>query len=118
MSRLGSESESKRVRAVRGPNKRAVEPVVILSVRLPQRLVARVDSYADAETRTRLNMLQVLLQEALKSRDEKRAVPVQPAPPVTPLLSREVEIPLVEETKGRRMRGTPGDARAKLAQTT
>jgi hypothetical protein len=34
-------------------------------------LIKRVDRYAEAETRTRLNMVQVLLQEALASRDQE-----------------------------------------------
>jgi predicted transcriptional regulator len=45
------------------------EKTVVLSFRLPERLVKRIDALADAETRNRVNMVQVLLQEALESRD-------------------------------------------------
>lgn len=47
------------------------EKTVVLSFRLPERLVKRIDALADAETRNRVNMVQVLLQEALESRDEQ-----------------------------------------------
>jgi metal-responsive CopG/Arc/MetJ family transcriptional regulator len=46
------------------------EPTVVLSFRLPQRLVKRIDTYAEKETRNRANMVQVLLQEALAGRDQ------------------------------------------------
>ena len=46
------------------------DPTVVLSFRLPERLVKRIDALADAETRNRVNMVQVLLQEALDSRDK------------------------------------------------
>ena len=45
------------------------ESTVVLSFRLPQRLVKRIDAHAERETRNRANMVQVLLQEALESRD-------------------------------------------------
>jgi metal-responsive CopG/Arc/MetJ family transcriptional regulator len=41
-----------------------------LSFRLPERLIKRVDSQAEKETRNRVNMIQVLLQEALDRRDK------------------------------------------------
>jgi metal-responsive CopG/Arc/MetJ family transcriptional regulator len=44
----------------------------ILSFRLPKKLVARVDKHADRETRSRINMVIVLLQEALDKRDKTR----------------------------------------------
>ena len=47
------------------------EKTIVLSFRLPERLVKRIDALADTETRNRVNMVQVLLQEALDSRDEK-----------------------------------------------
>ena len=47
------------------------EPTVVLSFRLPQRLVKRIDAYAEKETRNRANMVQVLLQEALIRREEE-----------------------------------------------
>jgi metal-responsive CopG/Arc/MetJ family transcriptional regulator len=46
------------------------EKTVVLSFRLPERLVKRIDALADAETRNRVNMVQVLLQEALDSREQ------------------------------------------------
>jgi metal-responsive CopG/Arc/MetJ family transcriptional regulator len=43
---------------------------LILSFRLPELLIKRVDREAEKETRTRANMVQVLLQEALDARDK------------------------------------------------
>jgi metal-responsive CopG/Arc/MetJ family transcriptional regulator len=48
------------------------ERTVVLSFRLPERLVKRVDIHAEKETRTRVNMVQVLLQEALDERDKEK----------------------------------------------
>ena len=48
------------------------ERTVVLSFRLPERLVKRVDIHAEKETRTRTNMVQVLLQEALDERDKEK----------------------------------------------
>jgi metal-responsive CopG/Arc/MetJ family transcriptional regulator len=48
------------------------EPTVVLSFRLPQRLVKRIDAHAEQETRNRANMVQVLLQEALEKRDNEK----------------------------------------------
>src|ERR1017187_6122605 len=48
------------------------ERTVVLSFRLPERLVKRVDTHAEKETRTRTNMVQVLLQEALDERDKEK----------------------------------------------
>lgn len=44
---------------------------ITLSLRLPANLIERVDKHAAAETRTRVNMVQVLLQEALAARESK-----------------------------------------------
>ena len=46
------------------------EKTVVLSFRLPERLVKRIDALADNETRNRVNMVQVLLQEALDAREQ------------------------------------------------
>lgn len=48
------------------------EKTLILSFRLPELLIKRVDSEAEKETRTRANMVQVLLQEALDKRQGKK----------------------------------------------
>jgi metal-responsive CopG/Arc/MetJ family transcriptional regulator len=40
-----------------------------LSVRVPVHLLARIDALTSAEKRTRGNMVRVLLEEALDSRD-------------------------------------------------
>jgi len=48
------------------------ERTVTLSFRLPERLVKRITAYAEQETRTRVNMAQVLLQEALDRRDKEK----------------------------------------------
>jgi hypothetical protein len=45
---------------------------VVLSFRLPKKMIQRVDKHAAAETRTRVNMVQVLLQEALDKREGKK----------------------------------------------
>jgi hypothetical protein len=49
---------------------RMAEKTLTLSFRLPERLVKRIDTQADKETRLRTNMVQVLLQEALDKREE------------------------------------------------
>jgi metal-responsive CopG/Arc/MetJ family transcriptional regulator len=46
------------------------EPFLILSFRLPEPLIQRVDTQAEKETRTRTNMVTVLLQEALDERQK------------------------------------------------
>lgn len=80
----------------RGINEKA-EPVVVLSFRLPERLVKRIDAYADAETRNRVNMVQVLLQEALEQRDQRRtAQPGEPPVPGT--------LEVMEQSTGRKFR--------------
>lgn len=43
----------------------------MLSLRLPEKLVKRLDTLAERELRTRVNMIHVLLQEALEKREEK-----------------------------------------------
>jgi metal-responsive CopG/Arc/MetJ family transcriptional regulator len=50
---------------------KSTETHLVLSFRLPRRLIDRVDKHADRETRSRVNMVQVLLQEALDKRDSK-----------------------------------------------
>jgi metal-responsive CopG/Arc/MetJ family transcriptional regulator len=47
------------------------ERSVVLSLRLPEKLVKRLDTLADQELRTRVNMIHLLLQEALEKREEK-----------------------------------------------
>jgi hypothetical protein len=51
----------------------AKEKTIILSFRLPEKLVKELDAEAAKETRSRTNMLQVLVQEALKQRREKES---------------------------------------------
>lgn len=46
------------------------EKTLVLSFRLPEKLIKRVDEHAQTETRNRVNMVQVLLQEALDARDK------------------------------------------------
>src|SRR5215469_7760081 len=53
-----------------GKGLRRANPV--LSFRLPQRLVKRIDEYAEQENRHRANMLQVLLQKALQDGIKRR----------------------------------------------
>jgi len=48
------------------------ERTVVLSFRLPERLVKRIDAHAENETRNRVNMVQVLLQEALDRREKDK----------------------------------------------
>ena len=47
------------------------ERSTVLSIRLPEKLVKRLDTLAEEELRTRVNMIHVLLQEALEKREEK-----------------------------------------------
>jgi hypothetical protein len=42
---------------------------VVLSLRLPAKLVKRLDALAEEELRTRVNMIHVLIQEALDHRE-------------------------------------------------
>ncbi len=44
---------------------------VVVSLRLPEKLVKRLDTLAGQELRTRVNMIHVLLREALDRRAEK-----------------------------------------------
>jgi predicted transcriptional regulator len=44
---------------------------IVLSLRLPEKLVKRLDALAEQELRTRVNMIHVLLHEALKRRAEE-----------------------------------------------
>jgi predicted transcriptional regulator len=43
---------------------------VVLSIRLPEKVVKRLDTLAEGELRTRVNMIHVLLQEALDKREQ------------------------------------------------
>jgi len=45
---------------------------LVLSFRLPESLIKRVDLRAKKETRTRVNMVRVLLQEALDKGDKEK----------------------------------------------
>jgi metal-responsive CopG/Arc/MetJ family transcriptional regulator len=47
------------------------ERSIVLSLRLPEKLVKRLDTLAERELRTRVNMIHVLLQEALEKREEE-----------------------------------------------
>ncbi len=47
------------------------ERSIVLSLRLPEKLVKRLDTLAEQELRTRVNMIHVLLHEALERRAEK-----------------------------------------------
>jgi hypothetical protein len=42
-----------------------------ISIRLPPEILRKIDELAAAETRTRNNMIEVLVLEALKAREEK-----------------------------------------------
>jgi metal-responsive CopG/Arc/MetJ family transcriptional regulator len=50
----------------------AQQDSVVLSLRLPAKLVKRLDTLAEQELRTRVNMIHVLLQEALDSREKEK----------------------------------------------
>jgi metal-responsive CopG/Arc/MetJ family transcriptional regulator len=50
----------------------AQQDSVVLSLRLPAKLVKRLDTLAERELRTRVNMIHVLLQEALDSREKEK----------------------------------------------
>jgi hypothetical protein len=51
---------------------------VTLSFRLPAPLVKRIDAFAEKEIRNRINMVTVLLTEAVDARD-RNAQPEKPA---------------------------------------
>src|ERR1039458_9481305 len=48
----------------------AQQDSIVLSLRLPAKLVKRLDTLAERELRTRVNMIHVLLQEALNNREQ------------------------------------------------
>jgi metal-responsive CopG/Arc/MetJ family transcriptional regulator len=48
----------------------AQQDSIVLSLRLPAKLVKRLDTLAERELRTRVNMIHVLLQEALDNREK------------------------------------------------
>jgi metal-responsive CopG/Arc/MetJ family transcriptional regulator len=48
----------------------AQQDSIVLSLRLPAKLVKRIDTLAERELRTRVNMIHVLLQEALDTREQ------------------------------------------------
>ena len=50
----------------------AQQDSIVLSLRLPAKLVKRLDTLAERELRTRVNMIHVLLQEALDSRERDK----------------------------------------------
>jgi hypothetical protein len=50
----------------------AQQDSVVLSLRLPAKLVKRLDTLAEQELRTRVNMIHVLLQEALDNREKEK----------------------------------------------
>jgi metal-responsive CopG/Arc/MetJ family transcriptional regulator len=54
------------------------ERSVVLSLRLPEKLVKRLDALAEQELRTRVNMIHLLLQEALDKREEKQSSVLRP----------------------------------------
>jgi len=54
------------------------ERSMVLSLRLPEKLVKRVDTLAEQELRTRVNMIHVLLHEALEKRAEKEPTGAHP----------------------------------------
>ena len=45
---------------------------IVLSLRLPEKLVKRLDTLAERELRTRVNMIHVLLHEALEKREQEK----------------------------------------------
>ena len=47
------------------------ERSIVLSLRLPEKLIKRLDTLAERELRTRVNMIHVLLHEALEKWEEK-----------------------------------------------
>ena len=47
------------------------ERSIVLSLRLPEKLVKRLDAIAEKELRTRVNMIHLLLQEALEKRGQE-----------------------------------------------
>src|SRR2546428_5763297 len=57
------------------------ERSMVLSLRLPEKLVKRVDTLAEQELRTRVNMIHVLLHEALERRAEKKPTRAHPTAP-------------------------------------
>ena len=50
----------------------AQQDSIVLSLRLPAKLVKRLDTLAERELRTRVNMIHVLLQEALDNREKDK----------------------------------------------
>ena len=50
----------------------AQQDSIVLSLRLPAKLVKRLDTLAERELRTRVYMIHVLLQEALDNREEEK----------------------------------------------
>ena len=50
----------------------AQQDSIVLSLRLPAKVVKRLDTLAERELRTRVNMIHVLLQEALDNREKDK----------------------------------------------
>jgi metal-responsive CopG/Arc/MetJ family transcriptional regulator len=48
------------------------ERSIVLSLRLPEKLVKRLDALAEQDLRTRVNMIHLLLQEALDKREHEK----------------------------------------------
>jgi metal-responsive CopG/Arc/MetJ family transcriptional regulator len=48
------------------------ERSIVLSLRLPEKLVKRLDALAERDLRTRVNMIHLLLQEALDKREKEK----------------------------------------------
>lgn len=45
---------------------------LVLSFRLPEQLIQRVDALAEQELRSRVNMIHVLLEDALRAREQTK----------------------------------------------
>jgi len=48
------------------------ERSIVLSLRLPEKLVKRLDALAEQDLRTRVNMIHLLLLEALDKREHEK----------------------------------------------
>jgi metal-responsive CopG/Arc/MetJ family transcriptional regulator len=48
------------------------ERSIVFSLRLPEKLVKRLDTLAGQQLRTRVNMIHLLLQEALAKREQEK----------------------------------------------
>jgi hypothetical protein len=123
-----------------GSSRSESEPAIVLSFRLPVALIQRIDRLAEREIRNRVNMVHVLLLEAVthreqkqeqeqeheshdQSHDQNQAAQKQAVAEVRDATGERLE---EKQESGRRIRGRLGDAayaartanRAKLAQTS